>query len=252
VLADQFMIGAGRNCDLHLGGDDMPTLHSILSVSEEGVRIEAVALRPPLIVNNETRQEASLNDGDHVQIGGIEFVAHKAPNSVTGLVSAAQTSSTDVMVRESASDGDADLTEIDPTEEMRDLSELSAAELVELIERDEELIADFEDHRELGAEALLDAVLQRAEAILAQRERHHVAGEPEVSDMDEVEFVLNELHEMAAELEHRSERLSRREADYTAAADTLLDAQRNLATQLETLLSQIAVQDGNTPPRAVA
>jgi len=247
VLADQFMIGAGRNCDLHMGGDGMPTLHSILSVSGNEIRIEAVASRPPLIVNDEVRQTASLGDGDHIQIGGIEFVVHKTPCLAADAQPADQAGSSDVMVREFGSGCDADLATSDASGETPDLSELSASELVELIEQDEELIAEFDDLPESGVEGLLDAVLLRAEAMIAQQESSDVAG-----DVDEVEFVLNQLHEMAAELEQRSERLSRREADYATAAETLLDAQRNLADQLETLLGQVSARDDAAQPRAVA
>ena len=247
VLADQFMIGAGRNCDLHLGGDEMPTLHSILSVNGDGVQLEAVASRPPLIVNGEVRREAALIDGDHIQIGGIEFVVHKTPCLGTVAATADHTLSSEVMVYETDSEFRADHTAIDAADGTPDLSELSASELVELIEQDEELVADFENGRESGAEALLEAVLQRAEVILTEQEQHDAAG-----DVDEVEFVLNQLHEMAAELEQRSERLSRREADYATAAETLLDAQRSLAVQLETLLGQINTRDEAAPPRAVA
>src|SRR4051812_40972215 len=62
--AGRFLIGAGAECDMRLGGSEMPALHSILQVDARGMTIEAVAQAPQLKLNGKVTQGARLRVGD--------------------------------------------------------------------------------------------------------------------------------------------------------------------------------------------
>jgi hypothetical protein len=77
VRSERFLIGAGSNCQLQLGGDEIPILHSILLVNEDGAHIDAVVPWPQLIVNGSPCRTADLHDGDQFTIGKFEFAVHE-------------------------------------------------------------------------------------------------------------------------------------------------------------------------------
>jgi hypothetical protein len=125
VKSERFLIGAGSNCQLQLGGDDIPILHSILLVNEEGAHIDAVVPWPQLIVNGTPQRTADLHDGDQFTIGKFEFAVHEQRPAAAGQA-------------------------------------LAMAAIVERIERDQRQVQQFETARESGALALLQAAKQAA------------------------------------------------------------------------------------------
>jgi hypothetical protein len=72
ILADRFLIGAGSNCHLQLGGD-IPFLHSIIIPEGDHLWIDAVVAEPPLLVNGQAVREAELRRGDVLEIGSFVF-----------------------------------------------------------------------------------------------------------------------------------------------------------------------------------
>ncbi len=74
VAAGIFLIGHGAGCDLRLGHDEMPALHSVIQVSPGGAEIHCVAERPGMFVNGAAVLQAHLMDGDLVEIGDVRFV----------------------------------------------------------------------------------------------------------------------------------------------------------------------------------
>jgi predicted component of type VI protein secretion system len=155
ILGRRFLIGAGSNCQLQLGGGDVPILHSILLVEEDGAHIDAVVATPQLLVNGRPQRSADLRDGDVFTIGKFEFQVH-VPLPTGALQSAAG--------------------QEPPPAAAADPGQLSATELVALIEGEEELVSQFETARRNGAAALLDAVRQVVDAQSAAAAAHRTTG----------------------------------------------------------------------------
>ena len=258
VNQPRFLIGAGSTCDLRLGGERMPALHSIITVHPHEIHLEAIAAQPPLAVNGRAVQQAMIADGDVIGIGEVELLARLVAGPAPAPAQATLTPRIDVD---------------------RPVAELSAAELVELIEQEEREIEDFESRQRAGAEALVDALVarNRRAAGPAQPDAgsqrpipapHFLSKRPQIlaaqtrqSHADEGRFqhdleqLGRQLTALSHELKHSSERATEREAHYAAAADVLLDAQYKLVSQLEGLLGQVSVLSGQqqaNKPRAIA
>ena len=75
VTHSRFLIGAGATCDLRLGGERMPALHSIITVAGREITLEAIAAEPGLTVNGRLVRNALLHDGDLIGIGEVELLA---------------------------------------------------------------------------------------------------------------------------------------------------------------------------------
>ncbi|SFH94120.1 FHA domain-containing protein [Planctomicrobium piriforme] len=72
IDGERFLIGAGSNCQLQLGGQ-MPMLHSIIIQEDDHLWIDAVVADPPLIVNGQRIRESELRRGDVIQIADFTF-----------------------------------------------------------------------------------------------------------------------------------------------------------------------------------
>ena len=53
VAGPRFFIGSGEGCDLRLGGDLLPSIHSLIQTRGEGLFLEPIAANPPLLVNGQ-------------------------------------------------------------------------------------------------------------------------------------------------------------------------------------------------------
>lgn len=257
----RFLIGAGEQCDLRLGGAGMPVLHSILIVDAEGALVEAVAPSPALRVNGEARPSARVQIGDTFAIGGFEFVV-QLPNAEAEVEQPRAT-----MTSEHATQSAEQLDD--------DLAMKSAIELVELIEAEVHHIEDFQSRRQLGAEALLQAALRRAHEdedqidgfeladsrvqlgpVANQYAQSEVRQAPQPVSLDtlspgakdeieaqqagrEIEEIIERLNGFSEQLERRSKRLEEHEAGYLEASLELLKAQQRLADHLQVLQKQI-------------
>jgi hypothetical protein len=258
VTGPRFLIGAGSTCDLRFGGDRIPALHSLLTVTAGNVQIEAISPEPPLLVNRQPVHIAALHDGDLIQIGDMELLTHVAAD-----VGPAQVQ---VAAPQPSLETDVAGTPMD------DISNLSAAELVDLIEQEEQEIDAFEARRRDGARALAESILARHEQKSAERFLHaaesRVPGRPHLPSagrrrltrppvpvgrdllandehgadadfMNGLEHLANQMAGLSQELHSNSRRATEREATYADAANLLLEAQQKLVSQLETLLEQV-------------
>ena len=147
VRSRRFLIGAGSNCQLQLGGDEIPILHSILLMDDDGAHIDAVVSTPELLVNGIPQRAADLHDGDVFSIGRFEFAVN-VPD---------QFAASQVAVDEL------------PLDDATDLESMSAAELVERIEREQAAVDRFENSRSQGAAALLQSIARRARELAGER-----------------------------------------------------------------------------------
>ncbi len=125
VDRDRYLIGAGSNCQLQLGGE-MPILHSIIVPEGDHLWIDAVVPNPPLIVNGNAVRESELHVGDVLEIG--EFVFSVAIGRVSQARALPQPSSA-----------------------------LSANELVDALEAELKAAEEIDSARAAGAAALLAA-----------------------------------------------------------------------------------------------
>lgn len=273
VSGPRFLIGAGVTCDLRLGGDEVPALHSIVTIGDSGVHLEAISPVPPLLVNGRVVRETQLSDGDVIHIGEVELLAHlsngRSPTEVEVPVAATGTGTT------------ADRAAV----------ELSAAELIDRIEAEERQVDDFEERLRTGARALT-AIAQGRTAPLAGSEQrrldvpgrnaparaavgapHFLSKRPQVlaargrapaesqpasgtrpEFQQELEQLGRQLTALSQELQSTSQRATQRETNYAAATDILMETQHKLVSQLEALVSQVAAmqQQPATKPRAIA
>jgi len=231
-----FLIGSAEFCDLRLGGPGVPEVHSRISIERGTAQIEALADAPALKVNGQETRTSVLAETDRVEIGAFEFlVCRRAPASD-------ELQPVETQVLDSEDDGF----------DFDELQNLSAAELVDRIENEQELVEEFEYRRRLGAMALMQAVHERKRELSHDAPQEDdvllpipAAGEGEGADNEEslsaeLQQLLAQLTELSQTLEERSARLSRREAGYADAVSLLLDAQDKLAMQIEFVAGRLA------------
>jgi len=65
----KFAIGSDVGCQLRLGEDGIPGVHTILDVEADCVHVRCVVSEPQLLVNGQPAQQCDLHDGDLVEIG---------------------------------------------------------------------------------------------------------------------------------------------------------------------------------------
>lgn len=269
VLKDRFLIGSAPECDLRLGGDTIPALHSILYRDGVDVWLDAVAANPPLRVNGTATTSARLQDGDRVEIGTFQLTVRR---------SAAVPSTP-----EQEQPGNSSASAAAVPENVDDLSAVSAAELVSLFEYEIQEAEQFEQRRQIGAAALLQAVSARRSnhdrldspqqgAASGSRDAAPTTSAPHLPQelavppidpvigkatdpriVEEIYRVVQGLNEFSQQLERRADQLTQQEASYATAASVLLDAQLKLSDQLKQLQDQVAAleaaKDSLEPPR---
>lgn len=214
IIRDRFLIGSGPRCDLRLGGEGMPDLHSIVHIEGGAISIDPVADIPELLVNGHSGM-AELQDGDEIRIGQFRMVLHGAPS-------------------QAESSPEPELVEDEPI----DPAELSASELVALIEQEEALIEEFEEGRRAGASALLDAVEHRATSLVSKAD---AAGEADPGELlGGIRSAVVSLGQSARQLE---EPASLTEDDVREAAASLLDCQQQIISALDRVLDKIERQN---------
>lgn len=246
VKSNRFLIGAGAGCDLQFGGDEMPPLHSIVHLDHVEALLETVTLTPPLMVNGLAVESVLLQDGDRISIGPFEMIAHRS------------VAATDATRDESCSPRNVIVIDNEPAEP-QDVTQLSALQLVSLIEEEERQIEEFEQSRQLGAGALLDAVAERIDLSsrdeLAETDQQlqtvplqGSTDEDEV-DHDELAHMLDQANLLTAELQRRSAQLADREAAQAELAEAVLESQHELSVRLESLVSRIIDLEMQQRPR---
>lgn len=130
ISETRFLIGAGSNCHLQLGGE-IPILHSVILQVESGLWIDAVVPEPALLVNRQPVRECQIFAGDLIEIGDFVFTLQE---------------------NKAFSVGD----EVSEADEDVDLSELSAENLVDLLAEEVSSLEAIEEARIRGAETLLE------------------------------------------------------------------------------------------------
>jgi hypothetical protein len=188
-----------------------------------------------------------MTDGDRIAIGPIEFIAHVPEQSEIP-----------ASVREAI-----DL-ELNAEEDEPEVSEMSAADLVERIEAATEMVNEFEERQRLGIEALNAAIQGRelkpatvAPASNSVLPIAAAAGTAASRPLVELETLVVQLSGVVAELEKRTGAERRRETEYLDAVSTLFETQDRLSRQLEILSRRVAFlnaerSSGREQGRAIA
>lgn len=232
INRDRFLIGAADWCDLCLGGSQTPTLHSVIHLDGQQAWIDAVGEGLELRVNGQTTSFAELHPGDRIEIGTIAltFGQRSSPTKKATSVTPAQASYSDQVPT-------------DLMDEDVDLSSLSAAELVDLIEDDMELVEEFERRKRRGTEALLDAVRRhRPDETTARRVAPTSAPLVGVERLavlfNDLETTIESIGTLARDLEERAKHLSPTEV--SAAAASLLQFQEQVVSRLDEVLAKVS------------
>lgn len=245
ITGDRYLIGSGDWCDLCLGGKQMPTLHSVIHRDGEQLWIDAVNASPELRINGQLATFAELTDGDCIEIGSFELTIHFSNLKSSG---AASTGPYRVVSA-------ADACEIDEEQKLEDMS---AAELVDLIEAEMEMVEEFDRRKKRGAEALMDAIQRHQPAAPVTVATPKKAARPAVAAqaptaqplelLKELEAAISSLNRFAHNLERRSAKMSRHEVQ--GATASLLEIQDVIVDRLDEVLSKIsAAQPTQTPGR---
>ncbi len=219
ILQDRTLIGAGSNCQLQLGGEGMPFLHSLLLVRPDGIRIEAFVPHPELLHNGQPVQSAQLADGDSLTIGSFCFtirIGQAEPSSGATTARVQRGPSAEKIMR-------------------RQAAAMSAAELVDAIEAAEHEVLEYESGRVHGAAALLDAICRV----------------PEESDGTESDLYAD-LDRLADGLEGHVARLRTREQRAELRRKSLVEQQNRLLEQIRAMGQLNAPAEESSPRRASA
>jgi hypothetical protein len=229
ISRDRFLIGADERCDLRLGGEGIPAVHSVIHIEGEEIWLETLADSPEVRVSGRLTRSAAMEPGDELEIGCFCLTLHRT-NSVQ------QAAAPRIY--------GAPVSEVVTEEELAnplDVEGLSARQLVDLIDQEETLIEEFEARRQMGAQALMDVVKQR---FASESEEDN----PEVDErsspgqlLHELQAAIVSLNEFAQGFEQRTERLSRQDTQH--AANSLLDFQQQIVSRLDGVLEKIAMLD---------
>lgn len=227
ISGPRFFIGSGAGCDLRLGGSEFPAIHSLIQTRENGVWFETLAAAPTARINGELTNGEWLRDGDRIEIGPFQFLAHSVP----------------LLPPVAIVDAAAGML---PEQPLEQVSLLSAVELADRLDVEMNQVERFQKGRQAGAHALLQALRRRqlepaqaaARSMPAVPRASAAAGQHEFqADLDRL---CKDLEELTSTLERRSETISQREYQFAQAAETLLETQRQLVAQLESALEHAA------------
>lgn len=218
---ERFLIGAGSNCQLQLGGDDIPMIHTIISQEADGIQYQALVSTPELTINGAPSQQGVLEEGDEIQIDCFKFIIRNTNHSSL----------------EKTPENSDQVIGKDPI----DIESLSASDLIDLIEEEQAMIEDF-DSQQLGAAA---ALMQAVANFLPENESadHSYLDDQSLNEasveVSEPELLKKELTDLALQLEQQAKSLQQREEFCEANMDSLIQSQQQLAQQLEATLVHI-------------
>ena len=142
VSEGAFLIGNGTACDLRLGNDEVPALHSILHVNRSSASIALMADRPKLFVNGESVARAVLQDGDIVEIGDVRLIFRFATEHALPQI-------------EETTQSDNDASNI-----VESPAEMTAPELVNGLELEFQLLSELQANSIDAMDSLLNAARQ--------------------------------------------------------------------------------------------
>lgn len=221
ISGPRYFIGSGPGCDLRLGGPDFPAIHSLIQTRENGIWFETLTDAPAVSINGELTHGEWLRDGDRIEIGAFQFLAHLLPMLPPVAVNSAPRAAVA-------------------------LSQLTTEELADRLHAEMSRVVDHERGIRAGSQALLQALRrqsQQAEAAapFVSLPVHAASLEATVASaqhdfQSDLDRLCKDLEDLTLTLERRSDTISQREIRFAQAAEALLESQRRLVAQLETAL----------------
>ena len=148
ISEGSFLIGHGSACDLRLGDQEVPALHSILRVTRTSATITLMAERPELFVNGESVPRAVLHDGDLVEIADVRVIFRFVNEESLPQSQPTAVSST---------------LEDDSPVELQHVEDLSVQELVTGLEIEFELLRELQNTSAETMDVLLNAARRSVE-----------------------------------------------------------------------------------------
>jgi predicted component of type VI protein secretion system len=73
VTGPVFLIGSAMDCDLILGDALVPSVHSYILVTAQGVRLRHLGAAPEIRINGQPLEVVRLEDLDQIDIGQFSF-----------------------------------------------------------------------------------------------------------------------------------------------------------------------------------
>ncbi len=199
VDAGEFLIGRAEFCDLQIDSPAVPLAWCVVHLQGQVVWIEAADEVATLEINGQAMKRLAVRSGDRLTLGPVTLTVRLGADALTK-----------------------------PAE---DLSGLSAVELCERIEAEQQALDDHERQRILGVEALLAAL----EGVLTQ--------ESLTSDPTRTETVLGQLQGLSELLAERTRQLADHEQEFLASAVEIKQAQDRMTRRLEELLGHLEEGD---------
>lgn len=225
IQKDRFLIGAGSQCDLQLGGTSTPMLHCLILATETEVSIEAFVPAPSLRIDGVATRSAELLGGELISIGGVDLRFHARP---------ATASSTRAATLRERFDA-AHLSPPESADDTADPADMTMPQLLDALEAEIERVSASEERQELGAMALLEAV--------------RGAGDEEVSPEFAPLGEADTAHEFAT-LPIDTEALTEREEQIrefgevlSARATELAGIQERLAIQIDQVREKVRLME---------
>jgi len=215
ISSQLFLIGQGPSCDLRLGSHEMPAIHTAIQMGKDAAEIVQIAPEPPLLLNGEAIQKATLHHGDLIEIGDVSVAYMLCEESAA-------------FVPEST---------FDP-------ASMATRQLVEGLESQLKLISAEEDRRDRIGD-LLKAAQQAVEACqFAQTIRFsdyappaNPVGDPSAENR---ELILTRLHSVETRLD-----------EICNVLEQVVHQQQLIATALQCVVERVDDLRSNSQPGAL-
>lgn len=218
ISEGSFLIGHGSACDLRLGDQEVPALHSILRVTRTSASITMMAERPELFVNGESVPRAVLHDGDLVEIADVRlvfrFVNEEAvPESLPSVAMVAD--------------------EAEAPIELQKAEELTIPDLVTGLEIEFELLRDLQNTSAETMDLLLNAARRSVEgaSIKLAPPSLRLVGQEERFETADREL----LQEVASKVKQQESRLG----DVCHVLEQIVSQQRIMTTALQSMADRL-------------
>jgi hypothetical protein len=235
-------IGSGSKCWLRLGGDGVPDIHSWLEVTPTEVELYVFEEHPRVQVNGRPVRFAVLRGGESLLIGEFEFLIRSQPVAAEQRRFGAPHIPIEQLARLEAG-------------LERPLAELSAEELLDLMQAEVKTIEDDRLRRRTGWSNLMGAIRNvQAEDGFEERSKSPISivsdrpAEP-AELTDDLERLVEQVEALTRSLQSRSEQLQVRETGYGDAAASLLETQQKLAEQMGLLIEALDRKADEEPLR---
>jgi hypothetical protein len=259
VRGDRFLIGGGSQCDLQLGGDDVPMLHSLIVVEGAEATIEAVSPTPVLLLNGEPARTATLRHGDRVEVGKVAFQFHHDVVRTVTTPAITQEQTFHLPAADTTAPAFDELPAAVPSFWQPELDGMTVEQLINRIEAEEAQADDFESRRHAGALALLDAVRHaqpaeepsELETVPALRLATPETDATEIATIAPVAETTHHLEQLAADLAERERQLLEYEAALAAQAAELAAVQDRLSGQIEQFRQHLRPPELDQPSEVI-